>query len=85
MLLFRENFVCLFCLFLGLETLRRSLLSLRFMIEIPTFALLLQNFEPYFIPTFAMEDTRKPELMIIFVPKHTLWVFIGNTSVRQFQ
>ena len=30
------------------------------MIEIPTFALLFQNFKPYFIPTFSMEGTWKP-------------------------
>ena len=51
-LLFRENFVCLLYLFLSLKILRRSLLFLLFMFEIPTFALLFQNFEPYFIPTF---------------------------------
>ena len=39
-LLFRENFVCFLCLFLSLKTLRTSLLSLLFMIKIPTFALL---------------------------------------------
>ena len=60
-LLFRENFVSFLCLFLSLKTLRTSLLSLLFMIEIPTFALLFQNLEPYFIPTFSMEGTWKPE------------------------
>ena len=30
------------------------------MIEIPTFALLFQNLEPYFIPSFSMEGTWKP-------------------------
>ena len=30
------------------------------MIEIPTFGLLFQNFEPYFIPTFSMEGSWKP-------------------------
>ena len=59
-LLFRENFVSFLCLFLSLKTLRTSLLSLLFMIEIPTFALLFQNLEPYFIPTFSMEGTWKP-------------------------
>ena len=54
-LLFRDNFVCLLYLFLSLKTLRASLLSLLFMFEIPTFALLFQNFEPYFIPTFLTE------------------------------
>ena len=33
------------------------------MIEIPTFALLFQNFEPYFIPTFSMEGTWKPVIV----------------------
>ena len=59
-LLFRENFVCLLYLFLSLRTLRTSLLSVLFMIEFPTFALLFQNIEPYFIPTFSMEGTWKP-------------------------
>ena len=31
------------------------------MIEIPTFALLFQNFKPYFIPTFSVEGTWKPD------------------------
>ena len=57
---FRENFVCLLHLFLSLKTHRTSLLSLLFMIEIPTFTLLFQNFEPYFIPTFSVEATWKP-------------------------
>ena len=39
-LLFRENFICLLYLFLSLTALRTSLLSLLFMFEIPTFALL---------------------------------------------
>ena len=34
-----------------------SQLFLLFMIEISTFALLFQNFEPYFIPTFLMKGT----------------------------
>ena len=55
--LFRENFVCLLCLFLSLKTQRTSLLSLLFMIEIPTFTVLSQNFEPYFIPNFSVEGT----------------------------
>ena len=63
-LLFRENFVCLLYLFLSLKTLRTSLLSLLFMIEIPTFALLFQNFETYFIPTFLTEGTWKPAVLI---------------------
>ena len=56
-LLFRENFVCLLYLFLSLKTLRTSLLSLLFMMEFPTFALLFQNFECYLILTFSMEGT----------------------------
>ena len=60
MLLFRENFACLLYLFLSFKTLRTSLLSLLFIIKIPSFALLFQNFEPYFIPTFLMEGTWKP-------------------------
>ena len=30
------------------------------MIEIHTFALLFQNFEPFFVPTFSIEGTWKP-------------------------
>ena len=44
-LLFRENFVCLLDIFLNVK-LRTSLLCLLSMIEIPTFALLFQNFSP---------------------------------------
>ena len=55
-LLFRENFGSLY-LFQSLKTLRTSLLSLLFMVEIPTFALFFQNLEPYFIPTFLMKGT----------------------------
>ena len=54
--------ICLLYLFLSLKTFRTSLLSLLFMIEIPTFALLFQNFEPYFIPTLSIEGTWKPEM-----------------------
>ena len=43
-----------------MKTLRKSPLSLLFMIEIPTFALFFQNFEPFFITTFSMEGTWKP-------------------------
>ena len=46
-----------YILFLSLKTLRTTLLSLLFMREIPTFALLFQNFEPYFISTFSVEGT----------------------------
>ena len=35
------------------------------MIEIPTFAILFQNFEPYFIPTFSMESMWKPDMTFI--------------------
>ena len=56
-LFFRETFVCLLYLFLSMKTLRKSPLSLLFMIEIPTFALFFQNFEPFFITTFSMEGT----------------------------
>ena len=60
-LLFRENFVCLVYFFLSLKTFRSPLLSLLFMIQIPTFALLFQNFEPYFIHTYLMEGPWKPD------------------------
>ena len=33
------------------------------MIYIPTFALLFQNFEPYFIPSFSLEGTWKPAII----------------------
>ena len=49
-----------------------SLLSLLFMIEIPTFALLFQNFEPYFIPTFLMEGPWKPALVLSVLLKKIL-------------
>ena len=57
-LLYRENFVCLLYFFFKSEnTLNMFLLSLLFMTEIITFALLFQTFEPYFFPTFSMEGT----------------------------
>ena len=62
-LLFRENFACILNLFLSLKILRTSLLSLLFVIEIPTFALLYQKFEPFFIPIFSMEGTGNPVLV----------------------
>ena len=42
------------------------------MIEIPTFALLLQNFELYLIPYFSMEGTLKPvyQYMPLASPDH---------------
>ena len=56
-LLFRENLVCLLYLSLNVKTLRISQLFLLFMIGIPTFVLLFQTFEPYFIHTLSMEGT----------------------------
>ena len=42
------------------------------MIEIPTFALLFQNFVPYFITTFLMEGTWKPaQMMSLFSLQRT--------------
>ena len=51
--LFREDTVAYYIFF---YVWKQSLLSL---IEMPTFALLFQNFKPYFIVTFSLEDTWK--------------------------
>ena len=76
-LLFREKFVSLY-LSLSLKTLRTSLPSLLFMIEIPSFALLFQNFEPDFIPTFLTEGTWKPDRDVCI---SNTYICISNTEI----
>ena len=58
-LLFRENFVCLLCLFLRLKHSEHPYYPF-FSYWNSYFCLLFQNFELYFIPSFFMEGTWKP-------------------------
>ena len=51
------------------------------MIKIPSFVLLFQNFEPYFIPAFLMEGIWKPadsedSYQVGWMSK-LIWVFAG--------
>ena len=55
-LLFREN-CCLILSFSKSKNTQNIPTIPTFLILIPTFALLFQNFEPYLIPTFSLEGT----------------------------
>ena len=68
-LLFKENFVCFLCLFLSLKTLRTSLLSLLFMIKIPTYALLFLKFWALIYPYFFVGGHLKAWAYIMSVNK----------------
>ena len=66
-----ENSLLLFTSFSKPENTQNIPTIPTFQEDIPTFALLFQNFEPYFIPTFSMEGTWKP--MIVFLTFTNFW------------
>ena len=70
MLLFRKYFVAYYIFFQAWKHSEHPYYT-SFQEDIPTFALLFQNFEPYFIPPFSMEGTWKP--MIVFLTFTNFW------------
>ena len=65
-LLFSENFVCFLCLFLSLKTLRTSLLSLLFMIKIPTFFKILSPTLSLLFPWRALKSLQLHTLLFYY-------------------
>ena len=52
--------------------------------EIPTFALLFQNFEPYFIPTFSMKGTWKPAQYTVVFSRVSQYIPLYTSAVLNF-